>query len=40
MIFQQNKAVITYKHQMKLTFSLLARFSDRELEEQKTTCDY
>ena len=30
MIFQQNKAVITYKHQMKLSFSLLAWFSDRD----------
>ena len=30
MKFQQNKAVITYKHQMKLFFSLLAWFSDRD----------
>ena len=35
MIFQQNKAVITYKHQMKLSFSLLACFSDRDVGRTK-----
>lgn len=34
-IFQQNKAVITYKHQMKLSFSLPAWFSDRDVGRTK-----
>ena len=34
-IFQQNKAVTTYEHQMKLSFSLPAWFSDRDVGRTK-----